>query len=450
MLDSILLAIFLTTLAGVVLLPGRAAVVAWLTASHIDLGAAGIVTSPVLIKLNMARVMLFPIIFGVRFGFGDGLKVCLRSPVFRCWLLFLFYAGISVAWTPVQFLLSAAKQIGYFAVYTIAIVVMTNAWLNKIITVPVIFWGVVIPSALAVVQTYVLGNPYGTHLYDVRYVSFASMQQFAEYMCCMFILILFHPRFPLTLRVGSALVVLAQVAMNGSRTAFASCALAIAVLLILQLYRKRIGPLLIAFAFVAPLIVGVVALTGTAKYEEKFKTLRIYELISASSERRYEKVGTLGARLEIWDIAIKKMASTSDSAFVFGRGLSSVGELFPSPMTGTVQTSDSNRAIHNEYLRVFYELGFLGSSIFVVLLLTMFASFFRLPAHCRPIHVCIVTCLTLFFAVENIFSGAGAAGGVGFVLVLTYVLAHASMPKDVRETVTASTESPIYPNLLRS
>lgn len=450
MLDSILLAIFVTTLAGVALLPRRAAFVAWLTASHIDLGAAGIVTSPLLVQLNTVRVLVFPIIYGVRFGFSSGLQICMKSPVFRCWLLFLLYAVLSVAWTPEQFLLSAAKQLGYFSVYTIAVVAMTNAWINNAINGTVIVFGVLIPTGLAVIQTYILGNPFGTHLYDVRYVSFASMQQFAEYMCCLFILLLFYPRLPIPIRVASAVAVLTQVAMNGSRTAFASCAIALVVLLLLQLYRRNVVPLVISFAFLAPILLAIVVLTGTSKYEAQFKSLRIYELVTASSDRRYDKVGTLGARLEIWDIAIKKMSSISDSAFVFGRGLSSVGELFPSPMTGTVQTSDSNRAIHNEYLRVFYELGFIGSFLFLLWLLTLFISLFRMPSHCRPMHLCIVTCLALFFAVENIFSGAGAAGGVGFVLALTYVLAQSQTRQQPSEVSDSVPSAQPYPNLVRS
>lgn len=71
----------------------------------------------------------------------------------------------------------------------------------------------------AIVQSFVLGNSYGSNKFEWRFTSFTGAQSFAPFLLCLIVLLLFSKRWTLT-TVAAGLGGLAGLILTGSRSVF--------------------------------------------------------------------------------------------------------------------------------------------------------------------------------------------------------------------------------------
>jgi hypothetical protein len=392
--------------------PRPAALVAWIVSSHLDpVALAGPDPGAMVGILNAVRILGFPAILWMRLGIAAGIPSGRAAWLAWAWAAIVVYVTASLAWTPVDMRFAGMKQVGYLAAYGLGAAAAIAAYRRRIITEPVIGTAIYLVLGLAVVQTYLLGNPFGDTLYEDRFVSFGSKQQFGEALVALLVLALFVVRFrPVTQGWYVVLLVVAEL-LNGSRVGLAGMAFVLVIWMLQARTSERVA-WSVTVLLVATTVIGLVAVGGVRV--AALEGLRIHEVWRAlGGTKGLEGVGTWKARVEFWDAVRKRMAEGTAADWAFGRGVSSGGRL------GLRQGSEPNRTFHNEYLRVLYEFGLVGS-----VLLTLFLTGIVVAAVWLAVGwgsyalLSFLPALLGFLGVENVFSGAGAAGGLGIVLIL--------------------------------
>lgn len=425
---TLLLIVFVLLAIGLLFLKKSVAIVLWLISGHFDLGVGSIGGGlSQLPYLNGVKILGFPAWLAIRARNTMRREIRLNVPV-TLWCLFVLYAALSLLWTPDRFVSAGIKQLGYLISYSLSFLVLYLAWRRGDVTAKSVMILIIVSSALAVVQTYILGNAYGRTLDYARYVSFTAKQQFGEFLFASISFLLFAPHAGKVLKPILILGLWAQLFLNGSRAALFG---AFVTLLVYVLARRGIKAILIALSMVsiaAAAYIGKDSLLTVAS--QVTRDSRLGEIVNlARSTHGIEEVGTLKARLDFWESTIQRMKGWPLISNAFGKGISSAGDLVRekdfSRLTGTVVTSDPNRVVHNEFLRVKYELGLIGFLILCSFILSLLFRLSRtdMPPHAKRMLVGFAPGFLLFLFMENVLTGSGAAGGIGFMLVLSYVFA---------------------------
>lgn len=439
--QTLLLVLFLVLLVWLVFFKKSIGVLSWLVSGHLDLGLGALGGGLThLSYLNSVKVLGFPAWLMLRFRRGIMRELRVPLPLLL-WGMFIVYAALSLLWTPSQFADAGAKQIGYFAAYTMGFAALYAAWRAGDLGVKNVVALVVISGAMAVLQTYFLGNSYGRTLYFARYVSFTSKQQFGEFLFATITLLLFLPGVGKRLRLLVLAALFVELFLNGSRTGAMATLLAV---LVFFFTKRGMKGVFFGVALVCMLGIGYVAKNDLLSAAQNLTTnSRLSQLVSsAESGKGIENVGTFKARLDLWGGTLQIMRHWTLTSKIFGKGVSSVGEIAKntkfSRIAGKVIETDPNRMLHNELLRSAFEFGAIGFLVFVAFLLSIASYVFRsaLPRHAKLMLLAFLPGFLMFLFDENIFSGSGSAGGIGFVLVLSYVF---SARKEVRHEAEAST-----------
>ncbi|MCG7899547.1 MAG: O-antigen ligase family protein [Candidatus Thiodiazotropha weberae] len=395
------------------------AIISYILSSHVNI-TGSIESGPKYTLISLLKIIAIPTYIFLLFGFQRKLKIPYKGISFNLWLLFITYSLISYFWTPSQFLSHYVKQLGFFYAYTVGFIVIYSAWNSKSITENKIIIVLILVSILALLQTYVLGNTFGQAGNHMRLVSFTAKQQFAEFILAIFVIVLASKEINTKLKIVSIIAITILMILNGSRTGFTSLVLALVVYYIFKIRRPVVtsiipitSTVLLASGVVLSLIIFVPNIT------EKIYDSRIGEAISAAQGDKIKSVGTVKDRLIIWESVENRVQKFTFTDFVVGRGLSSGGELFQK--FSLFQDAGGNRYFHNEYLRVFYELGIIGAVIFFLFLasITVFAVKQYLW-NSNPSLLVFLPGFFAFLAIENIFSAGGNAGGMGILLVFSY------------------------------
>ena len=402
------------------------ALICWIVSGHIDIGIGGFASaatqSPL---LNGVKILGFPSWLMLRFRRNIRAEFKFNVPTLL-WSVFIGYATASIVWAPDRLFDAGVKQIGYFLTYSIGYMVLYAAWRSKSLTLNNIIISILIASVLAFVQTFVLGNVFGETLNYSRYVSFTSKQQFGEYLFSSIVFMLFVPKVRMWLRSSIMLLLWVQLFLNGSRAGVLGAFTALIIFLLIKGGIKGI--------IAAILLVGVSSTAYLAKdtiydfVEAMGKDNRIYELVEATKNKKgIETIGTANARLEFWGATLRHMEQWTLTHKIFGKGVSSAGllvnESYFSRSRGDIVHSDPNRTMHNELLRVAFEYGWIGLLIFVSFILSLFVYAFKsdITNEAKMMMVAFIPGFLLFLSMENIFTGSGAAGGIGFMMVISYV-----------------------------
>src|SRR5256885_7709924 len=431
--------------AGAVLLPPSWAVISYLLLVQFDLTGSAFYSSEILGWENAVKVIVAPTILFYRLRPIDFLNPNILK-VARIWLLLAAYAAVAVLWSP--FKLSAVKMLGYFYAYTILFVIFAAAWRRGWITAKALIFVLWASLAFAVLQTYVLGNTYGSFEaanavvdFEWRFTSFTGAQSFAAFLLCMLTILLFRERWSLPILSTCAAATIGIV-LTGSRSIFLGFAwvLTLAAVLFAKKSGRRISLAAaakrMAISFAALLLVAAGVLKALPEN-------RLNEMLSAAvtSENSLQDVGTFVWRFSLYQKTLEELAGRNLRTLLTGSGTSSAASLVLQSGIFSESNVDPNRALHDEFLRSAYEWGAVGVLLLLLFLAQAISICFRMIKNYDSpeawAFLAILAPLLISLTVENFLADPASPGGVAYNLILTSMLA--SGPVVAKTAVPAPT-----------
>ena len=342
----------------------------------------------------------------------------------RLWLVFVTYAAVAVLWSPYK--LSAVKMIGYFGTSTLLFLIFVEGSRRRWLTGGFLIFLTWSSIFLAVVQTFFLGNAFGDPEYEARFTGFLGAQSFAPFLVCMFALLVLTPR-PTLSRWITAAAALAALVGTGSRSnflGFAWTALIVSIALATR-YRKDISLLVVARnLLIGALLVGLIGVSVIANLRKN----RIHELLSlSSSQYSLEDIGTIGWRVTIWTKALAELSGRGAEELLVGSGTSSSATVALQTGYFEEENLDPNRCMHDEFLRVTYEWGLVGLTLFLLFLGETFRLCLKMIKQTRSPYawalLSVAGILGIGLLIENILAGGASPIGAGYCIVFAAMAA---------------------------
>ena len=418
----------------VLALPGDLALAAYLLLTHFDLSVShgDFASGSAIGYENLIRLAVVPAVLWFRLR-----KVSAPVPEFdklrRTWFLLAFYAILSIWWSPYPF--SGVKVAGYLCVYGFLFMILTRAVRAGWVTFRCLacaLWGAL---AIAVIQTYVLGNFQGTGdelVFSERFTSFASAPSFAGFLLATGVAMFFIRRSGLALYFSLAGAAIGIV-MSGSRGVFTGMLAAILLMAVLlpRKNRKRVSLRLAARQLLIGATISILAITVVIHFAP---VSRINELIDSSGD--LSDVGSFAWRVALYEKALSDISSFSIQNVVAGMGSGSGGGVKLAVLRGfDFDTVDGARVFHNEFLHAGYEWGLIG----LVLVIAIYGQLAVASFHSGVSRgegpglaaVSIFPALTFSLLFENVLADAGGAGGTAFTLVFALAAISASYKRSV-------------------
>ena len=412
----------LTSLA--VLLPVRWSVIVFLFLVQVDLSALSNFSISSMGIENGIKVVAIPTILLLKLRKEIEFDGMARKYL-GCWGLFVGYAALAILWSPYR--MPAIKMIGYLYAYGVLLVVFTVAWRRQWFEPRLLLFVVWVSLAGAIVQSYLLGNAFGSDDFQWRFTTFAGAQSFAPFLMSLSVLLLFRERLSISVFLtvlGASLGLL----LTGSRSAFLGFLWVLLVYGIFSTVRAakkvRLGTILKRMLLTAAVVAAIFAVVVHLMPED-----RLNEMVSAAVEKNstVEDVGTFGWRLSLYLKTLDELSNRDVGQLLVGSGTSSGASLVLDQGIFLEEGVDPNRALHDEFLRAVYEWGILG----LFALLFFLAAILRLGIKIvvqegSPdawAFMAIFAPMLLSLAVENFLADSGSPGGVGYTLVLTCMLA---------------------------
>lgn len=449
--------LFWSLAVAVVAAPRRWAVLAYLVVVQVDVSGPGW-ASPTAVGLeNAIKIIGLPLILLLRLGLPAQRPY--RSPAFRLWVLFTGYVAIASIWSPYH--VSAVKMVVYLVSYAIVFLIFTEAWRTGLLNTPQIVAAVWLSLLLALVQTYALGNPFGSSpkliIEQARFTTFSPPQSYAAFLASAAALLLFLPRRhekkyePAMVAVTGVGIAIGLV-LVGSRYVFVGAALLLLiwgnVTLWTRLHQSTMSraSAIRAVTVAASAVIILVGSVATLAPDN-----RIFAVRKLVDHGRFDPnaIGTFEWRLDAYHTAIEQVRSRSLIKDVVGSGTSSGARpvLAFNPTAFPANTIDANRALHDEFLRAFYEWGVIGFAIFIAFLMTLIIGFARSvrPLGVGPTQVFwfLLPTLLLGLLLENVLAGSGTPVGTGFTLVIalaTHAVASSSQRTEIADADTACSQ----------
>lgn len=406
-----------------VLLPVRWSVVVFLFLVQIDLSALGSFFISSFGMENAIKVIVIPTLLLLRLRKEIHFDRLARKYLIL-WAVFAGYACLAILWSPYK--LPAMKMAGYLYAYGVLFVVFTVAWQRGWFTPRKLMFVVWCSLAGAAIQSYVLGNAFGSDPFQWRFTTFSGAQSFAPFLLSLSVLLLFQRRLSFTVFMTVSGAILGLL-LTGSRSAFLGllCALLIYGLFSLNRQGKKIhiGAIVKRAVLLAAVAAGVLIVVVHFLPDN-----RLNEMFSAAVERNatVEDVGTFGWRLSLYLKVLDELSHRGLAQLSVGSGTSSGAGLVLDEGIFREEDVDPNRAIHDEFLRALYEWGLPGLFGLLFLLVgTLWLSLTLVREGSRYgwAFLAIFGALTLSLAFENFLADSGSPGGVGYLLVLTSMMA---------------------------
>jgi len=285
--------------------------------------------------------------------------------------------------------------------------------------------------ALGAIQTYYYGGAaYGFDGFDQpsRFSSFVAAQQYAAFLVCFIAVLLWQPELSVTLRSTLGLVVLAALALNGSRIWFLG---AVAVVIVHSWFSSRriLGLAALGASTVAlggMLILSVGRIDGVEITDSSNRILATATAVVTGVDTP-NSVGLrdLSFRSRMYTGVFEDLRGSETWQILLGHGTSSGGSVALRIFPETYKPSqiDANRVIHNEWLRAFYEWGVVG-------LCLLAASLFSLPLGIMvqlknaqwkrnaPVVLAFFPAFLASLSTENVLAGAGNAVTMSLALII--------------------------------
>jgi hypothetical protein len=407
-----------------VVLPVRWSIMFYLLLVQIDMSGLGNFSTDSLGMENAIKVVIIPTLLLFKLRKEIHFDKTARK-YFLYWFLFSAYACVAILWSP--FATSALKMVGYLYAYTILFVVFVTAWQQDWLNRYKLMFVVWISLAGAIIQTYFLGNEFGSDDFQWRFTTFDGAQSFAPFLLSFMVLLLFCERasiFTFLTALGAAIGVL----MTGSRSVFLGMIWALMIYGVYSAVRSS-KTVRIGMIFRRMLIIGAVLGVFLLVVVDLLPDNRLNEMMAAAVEKNatIDDVGTFGWRFSLYQKTLDELVHRGLPRLLVGSGTSSGANLVLNEGIFQVDNVDPNRAIHDEFLRAIYEWGFLGLAAFLIFWVRILKLDFRLVSeNASPqawAFLAISVPLLISLTVENVLAESGSSEGVGYNLVLTSMMA---------------------------
>ncbi len=257
-----------------------------------------------------------------------------------------------------------------------------------------------------------------------RFTAFTSAQAYAALLAALYCIVLCGRGLTTTVRVVTCSAIAMAIVWDGSRIWFIGILLG--TLLSLLLSRGQVWLKICALSLIFCL---VVILTGDSDYLFRYVAAesgnnRIASAITAlhQGDRQAVGLGTFNFRRAINDEAIRQIKSFSGRELIFGRGTCNGAVITAVLSAGYATVPDPNRMFHNEWLRVIYEWGLIGSFFW----LSLFASVIGFvvkgvmidpTGDAKPLLI-YLPAFMFGLGGENFIAGAGQAANIGFIFAI--------------------------------
>jgi hypothetical protein len=367
------------------------------------------------------RIVGLPALLLLRTGFAPLKDMTWTLPQ-KIWLGLIAYAAIAGFWG--GFPLPAIKMVAYLVAYFVLYRVFCSAWGERWLDIGLmrlVAWSVI---ALAVLQTFVLGDEWGG--LEERFTSFSAPQYFAAFLVAVLAILMFSGARG-WFHYGTCGGLMAAIVLSGSRYVFVSM-VALAVIGCFQLasgrhgslsWRPNLGKMLLTLGIAAA---GIGVLVAYLPYN------RIDELVGAVSEddATVEDVGTFAWRLGIYEDVLEHLEKRTGPELFLGSGTSSGAALMLNhdPDHYDREGIDGNRVLHSEFLRALYEWGIPGLGLLLAFVVATTIGFVqKIAAEGGGPALAFAGALpsiVLGLAIENMLASAASAGGVGILLAMTF------------------------------
>lgn len=450
-------ALFWILAVAVVRAPRRWALLAFLIVVQIDVSGPGW-ASPTAVGLeNTVKILILPLILLIRLGPWSVTNHLSRA--FRLWLLFTGYVALASLWSPFQ--VSAAKMVVYLVSYAVIFLVFAEAWRQRLLDTTQVVAAVWASLAVAALQTYVLGNAFGTPpkliIEQARFTTFSPPQSFAAFLVSMAaLLVLARPT--VTGRLGTAMLAATGAGIAVGLVLVGSRYVAVGTLLLLviagglkgwrSVREQSMSRTALLRSSVAGALALVVLVGSVAAVAPNNRIFALRKLV-AHGRLNSNAIGTFVWRLDAYQTAVDQIRERPIIEDVFGSGTSSAARavLAFNPTQFHPDTIDANRSLHDEFLRAFYEWGAVGSILFLAFLAALIVGMLERTRRngLDATQVFWGLLPTLFFAllVENVLAESGAPLGAGFVLVISYAAVA------VRQEATQPASAPTRTRILQ-
>jgi len=401
--------------------PMRIALVAYLMLSVVDFntGNSGIGI------FNATRGLLCPLVLLWRLRDFGGHTRMVTAPI--AWLMLITYAAIASLWS--LFPLSAFKLVGEMAGSFLICMVFLRAGKGGFLTPKIVLplsAGIIFIAALRMTYIHLFGDVFskasGGMSGDTpdRFTAFTTAQAFAALLTALYAIGISSPTISLRIRAPLCAGLITTLLFNGSRLwLIALLASTILALLIsgVPAWRKIVGLGAVMLALIGMVAASdyiIDALQGAHQY-------RIAAIITAAYEGNQKDTG-LGTFIlrrhldaKAWDMI--RAGSVLD--LCFGHGTSN-GRLVRGEMNKGI--GDPNRAVHNEWLRILYEWGFVGIILwllFIGSLMTYAWNGVKRDRYgfAKPLFL-YVPAFCIGVSGENIIAGAGHAENIGLLMII--------------------------------
>ena len=396
--------------AGAAFGPLRWSITCYLLLSTVDFGNP---TGSVGL-LNMAKAILLPLYLLWRFRAYAGHGPVILAPI--AWILFSTYAALCISGS--YFPAFAVKLVGHMAALFIICLVFLRAAKAGYVTPRV-----VIPVTAGALFMGVLRSIFMPRFQEEadRFTAFSSAQAFAAFLCALYCVALCSKMLSRSTRIATCSLLLAALLLDGSRVWFAGTALATLIALLIS----EVKPWIKICTSGLTIIAVALGIGLSDRVIDMLNSLSDVNRIAAAITEAYQGetnasgLGTFELRRMIDDAAIQRIQESTVRELIFGHGTSN-----SAAVTGSLIHSgvDPNRTMHDEWLRILYEWGLIGLTLWLVFFasITIFAiqGMRRDPqGFAKPLLV-YLPAFALALATENMLAGAGSDVTAGFLLAL--------------------------------
>jgi O-antigen ligase len=408
----------------IVILPLRYALVVYLLLIQIDLAGLGNVALTSVGVTNVIRVVLLPTLLLWRTGLSSSSNPELRK-LSRWWVLFASYVVVAVVWSPYK--IPALKMTGYIYAYSVLFMVFVNGWRKEWFNRRCLCFVLWASLFGATVQSFVLGNSYGSNKFEWRFTSFTGAQSFAPFLLCLIVLLLFSDRWTVS-TVAAGLGGLAGLILTGSRSVF----LGLVWVLFISgfLMAARAGQRVNLRLVLRRTVLGIASICVIlAVVVTQLPDNRLNEMLLAmvSKDSTIDDIGTFGWRFSLYQTTLEELAGRDAGQLIVGSGTSSGARLVLDAGIDQEESVDPNRALHDEFLRSLYEWGLVGLFSLILFLFQAFRVGLSKALAQNSLQgwafLAIFVPMLISLTVENFLADGASPGGVGYSLVLTSMLA---------------------------
>lgn len=391
----------------------RWSVVALLCISAIDYGGG----RGTFASYNVAKGILLPAILLWRTRAWSGHSKILLAPA--AWLLLMGYICIASFWS--LFPESAVKLVGEMLGTFLTVMVLIRAAKARELTAQTAVYGALGALFLGLCATFIT---HGWGDETDRFSAFMSAQGYASFLVGLYCVILCGRGIATWVRVVVCVLIVWALIKDGSRTWFLGLVLATAMSVMLSRGRAwfKICSAALSVGLIAAMVGGADSVFGFLSKSAAGNRIAAAVTAAYQGDTYAAGLGTYNFRKEINDVAISQIEASSASQLLFGRGTCNGAIITGTHFAAYSRMLDPNRMFHDEWLRVLYEWGLIGSGcwLFVIGSMVKFAiDGWRLDREgdAKPL---LIYMLPFFVALgtENMIAGSVNAVSMAFQMTL--------------------------------